>query len=63
MSRKTLSDDEIRLLLWNNEDCNNSEVEDNVIHDDSNTSSSEANLESDENYIQEDYITSRDGTK
>ena len=72
MSRKTLSDNEIRLFLSNNDDlgeeelipCNDSEVEDNVLHDDSDKSpSSDADSETDENDIQEDYITSRDGTK
>ena len=51
ISRKMLSDDEIRLLLLNNDcsgeeseeeliPCNNSEVEHNVLHDDSDTSTS-----------------------
>ena len=44
--------------------CNDSEVEHNVLHDDSDTSaSSDAESEKDENYIQEHYITSRDGTE
>ena len=71
MSRKTLSDNEIRLILSNNDDlgeeelipCNDSEVEDNVLHDDSDKSpSSDADSETNENDIQ-DYITSRDATK
>ena len=68
MSRKTLSDDKIRLILSNNDDsaeeseeelmpCKDSEVEDNVLHYDSDTSaSSDADSETDENYIQEGYI-------
>ena len=75
MSRKTLSDNEMRLLLSNNDDlgeesdeelipCNDSEVEDNVLHDNSDTSaSSDADSETKENDIQEDYITSTDGTE
>ena len=72
MSRKTLSDDEIGLLLSNNNvsceeeliPCNDSKVEDDMLHDDSDTTAaSDADSETDENYIQEDYITSRDGKK
>ena len=75
MSRKTLSDNEMRLLLSNNDylgeesdyelmPCNDSEVEDNVLHDNSDTSaSSDADSETKENDIQEDYITSTDGTE
>ena len=75
ISRKTLSDNEMSLLLSNNDDlgeesdeelkpCNDSEVEDNVLHDNSDTSaSSDADSETEENDIQEDYITSTDGTE
>ena len=75
MSRKILSDDEIRLLLLNNNDagegseeelipCNDSEVEHNVIHDDSDTSaSSGADSETDRNNKHLDNITSRYGAK
>ena len=64
MSRKTLSDDEMRLLLLNNDDsgekseaeflpCNDSEVKHNMLHDDCDTwVSSEADSEGDENIKQ-----------